>query len=56
MLTMLVTCGIAILGTTAQAEPYPSKAVTVVVGYSAGGGTDTYARVLASVIPEYINT
>ncbi|HID02736.1 MAG TPA: tripartite tricarboxylate transporter substrate binding protein [Desulfobacterales bacterium] len=54
--SLLTTCvAIAALGTTAQAATYPEKAVTVVVGYSAGGGTDTYARVLASVIPEYIN-
>ncbi len=32
-----------------------SKAITVIVGFSAGGGTDTYARVLASVIPPFIN-
>ncbi len=34
---------------------YPKKAVRVLVGFSAGGGTDTYARILASVIPEYMN-
>lgn len=49
------TLGISAIETTSQAADYPSKAVTVVVGYSPGGSTDTYARVLASVIPEYIN-
>ena len=51
----LATFCLSIAGTSAQAEQYPDKAVTVIVGYSAGGGTDTYARILASVIPEYIN-
>ena len=55
LLASLLAMCVTALGTTAQAAPYPDKAVTVVVGYSAGGGTDTYARVLASVIPEYIN-
>lgn len=40
---------------TAVAEDFPRKPVTMVVGYGAGGGTDTYARAMASVAPEYIN-
>ena len=55
LLASLLTVGVATVGTTTQASTYPDKAITVVVGYSAGGGTDTYARVLASVMPEYIN-
>lgn len=39
----------------AQAAEFPTKPVTLVVGYGAGGGTDSYARALASVAPEYIN-
>jgi tripartite-type tricarboxylate transporter receptor subunit TctC len=41
--------------TPVQAAEFPSKPLTVVVGYGAGGGTDSYARALASVAPEYIN-
>ena len=41
--------------TAAAAADFPRKPVTVVVGYGAGGGTDSYARALASVAPEYIN-
>jgi tripartite-type tricarboxylate transporter receptor subunit TctC len=41
--------------TTANAAEFPRKPITVVVGYGAGGGTDSYARALASVAPEYIN-
>lgn len=39
----------------ATAADYPEKPLTVVVGFSPGGGTDTYARLLSSVIPEFIN-
>lgn len=55
LLTTFLTVSIVTIGTVAHAGNYPEKAVTVIVGYSAGGGTDTYARILASVIPEYIN-
>ena len=37
------------------AADYPSKAVEVLVGFSAGGGTDTYARNLAAELPKYLN-
>ncbi len=39
----------------AQAAEFPTKPVTLVVGYGAGGGTDSYARAMASVAPEFIN-
>jgi tripartite-type tricarboxylate transporter receptor subunit TctC len=39
----------------ANAADFPRKPVTVIVGYGAGGGTDSYARALASVAPEYLN-
>jgi putative tricarboxylic transport membrane protein len=37
------------------ASEWPKKPITVIVGFGAGGGTDTYARILASVIPTLIN-
>ena len=47
---------VAIAGVSAaQAADFPRKPVTVVVGYAAGGGTDSYARALASVAPEFLN-
>ena len=44
-----------VLVSAAHAADFPRKPVTLVVGYAAGGGTDTYARAMASVAPEYIN-
>ena len=50
----LATLGAVAVGAASAAE-FPRKPITVVVGYGAGGGTDSYARALASVAPEYIN-
>ncbi len=36
---------------TATAADYPSKPVTIVVGYSAGGGVDVMARILSEKLP-----
>lgn len=36
--------------TMAQAQDFPTKPITVVVGYSAGGGTDTVVRGLTSLL------
>ena len=36
------------------AAEYPEKPIKVYVGFSAGGGTDTYARTMASLIHEQI--
>jgi tripartite-type tricarboxylate transporter receptor subunit TctC len=41
-LTLLVACGMA-----AVADTYPSRTITIVVPYPAGGPTDTIARILA---------
>lgn len=45
----------AISVTAHAAADWPKKPITVIVGFAAGGGTDTYARILASVIPPFIN-
>ena len=34
---------------------YPDKAITMVVGFAAGGGTDAYARGLSSVAQDYLD-
>jgi len=39
----------------AGADEYPSKAINVLVGFSAGGGTDVYARNLGVSISKHLN-
>ncbi|HSO08110.1 MAG TPA: tripartite tricarboxylate transporter substrate binding protein [Pelomicrobium sp.] len=41
-------------GTQAAAEEYPSKPITIVAPYSAGGDSDLAARNLASTVAQYI--
>ena len=42
------------LAAAAQAPDFAGKTVTIVVGYKAGGGYDTVARLLARYLPKYI--
>src|SRR5512134_1062956 len=48
----VLVAGIALLGgilhAPAQAQTYPAKPIRLLVGYSAGGGVDAMARLLAS--------
>ena len=45
-----------LLSTLAAAqEGFPSKPISVIVGFAAGGGTDLYARALASVATKHLN-
>jgi tripartite-type tricarboxylate transporter receptor subunit TctC len=37
-------------------EPYPSKTITLIVGYTAGGSTDSIARPLAEVLGRVLKT
>ncbi len=39
---------------SAIAADYPTRPVTIVVGYSAGGGVDTIARIVAEKLPQRI--
>ncbi|GAB5436338.1 hypothetical protein [Falsiruegeria mediterranea] len=39
---------LAVTGTLAQAGEFPERPIDMIVGFKAGGGTDTYARALAS--------
>ncbi len=38
----------------ASAQDYPTKPITIVVGYSAGGGVDTLARIVAEKLPSML--
>jgi tripartite-type tricarboxylate transporter receptor subunit TctC len=47
LLTGLAAGLVVLAGTTAQAQDYPTKVITMVVPFAAGGPTDTVARLLA---------
>ena len=47
-----VALGFAFSSTVAVAADYPSKPIKIMVGFSAGGGTDTTARGFASFVHE----
>lgn len=46
-ISVLLGLVLAVGATTAQAEKYPSRVITLVVPFSAGGPTDTVARMIA---------
>ena len=48
----LAAGALSIVASTAALAGYPEKPVKVVVGFSAGGGTDTSARGFASYMHE----
>ncbi|MBW1699738.1 MAG: tripartite tricarboxylate transporter substrate binding protein [Deltaproteobacteria bacterium] len=45
---------LCLFSAAAIAADFPSKPVTIVVGYSAGGSTDLQARIIASSAPEFL--
>lgn len=53
-LVHLLLTAIACLPLATMAADYPTKPVTIVVGYSAGGGVDAMARILAEKLPSVI--
>jgi tripartite-type tricarboxylate transporter receptor subunit TctC len=48
---------LALAGAPVQAadEPYPSRAIRVLVGFAAGGGSDTTVRVMAPALTKLLN-
>lgn len=50
----LTALALALSATAALAE-YPEKPVEVIVGYSAGGGTDVMARTVAQFLEKELN-
>ena len=45
--TVSLLSGLCLSSATAQPTDYPTRTITMVVGYSAGGGTDVLARIVA---------
>ncbi|MES0827943.1 tripartite tricarboxylate transporter substrate binding protein [Ruegeria sp. SCP11] len=48
MKSLAAGAALAVAGTMAQADSFPERPIDMIVGFKAGGGTDTYARALAS--------
>lgn len=54
---IVLLAGIAVLGFAAPAlAEYPTKSVTLVVPYDAGGAADLAARIMSNEAPEYLGT
>lgn len=53
-LTCLLAAAVAAAPLAAAAADYPAKPITIVVGYSAGGGVDAMARILAEKLPSVL--
>src|SRR5690348_14609625 len=49
-----LVAGMALAG-VAAAQGFPSKTVTIVVGFEPGGGTDTVARIVAKTLSDNIH-
>jgi tripartite-type tricarboxylate transporter receptor subunit TctC len=49
---ILSLCAALLLGAPAVAQTYPNKPIRLVVGYSAGGGNDLIARIVAARLQE----
>jgi tripartite-type tricarboxylate transporter receptor subunit TctC len=48
ILTFVAACAVAVAGAAgAQAETYPSKPITLIIPFPAGGPTDTVARIMS---------
>ncbi|WP_434983956.1 Bug family tripartite tricarboxylate transporter substrate binding protein [Vreelandella zhaodongensis] len=52
--TAIISAALAVGISAAQASDFPSKPLTLVVGFGAGGSTDIQARVLANVLEEQL--
>ena len=53
-LNCLLAAAVVAVPLAAAAADYPAKPITIVVGYSAGGGVDAMARILAEKLPSVL--
>jgi tripartite-type tricarboxylate transporter receptor subunit TctC len=49
---LLVTCCLCVLSGIVASEPFPDRAITLVVPYAAGGGADIVGRLIAQKVSE----
>jgi len=56
IVSILTSCLVILGASQASADPYPSKVITVIVPFSAGGPTDTIARLLAQTMGPILKT
>ncbi len=54
--TMLASAMLTGLATTPVVAGYPEKPIKVIIGFSAGGGADTFARTVGKYAEKYIGT
>ena len=52
--TVIAGAALALTASIAQAGDFPERPIDLVVGFKAGGGTDAYARALASVAESHL--
>ena len=51
----LLACALSIVAVPGQAQQYPAKPITFLVGYSPGGSVDTTARIIAERLGQLIH-
>ena len=52
--TLFLTCFLSLFSGIVASEPYPNRAITLVVPYAAGGGADIVGRLIAQKVSEAI--
>ena len=53
---LALSCAAALLAGAAHAQQFPSKPITILVGYGAGGTTDAIARLYAAKLQDLLKT
>ena len=54
MKIIIALCAALAMAANAAGQSYPSRSITLVVGFAPGGGTDTVARVMQRKLGEYL--